>query len=207
MKKSKHRHAVGLITAMLAALAFTASRAEAATSVNLTVTVTVRNVSIDASYRDTTSAFTIPDTVNEGTANMLTEPISITNSGNVAETYSVSLTGDPPGWSAMAGSDPSAADVYRMSGVFRAPTFGIPVASDFVNAEDDYSITTTRAADGANQMAVNSDTPDGTGNHGFGMATGAAGNVYLWLRFDAPDTSTVFTAQTITTQITAAYAP
>ena len=189
---------------MLAAAALLmGGKAQAATTADLTVTVTIQVVSLTASFRDAAASTFAMGAVAAASTNLIADPITITNSGNVAETYNLKITPETSGWTSVTAA-PSAAEEYQMSGVFRAPADGAPVSGDYVDNSDDYSFGTTRTADGANILAKNGDS-GGDGTKGYKMATGS--NLYLWLRFKAPTSTSVTTQQSIVTRITAAYAP
>jgi hypothetical protein len=177
-----------------------AGLSEAATTADLTVTVTIQNVSIDATFRDAGGATFALGGRAAGSTSLVGDPITITNSGNVTETYNLRIVSEPNGtWSSVTAAP--GAEQYQMSGVFRAPAAAAPVSGDYTDAQDDYSVSQVRTADGANVLAVNGDA-GGAGTKGFQMATGS--NLYLWLRFKAPTSTVITTQQSIVTRITAA---
>ena len=197
MKTSKKMLAAGLIVA-----AGLSERAQAVIGnpVDIIVTVTVQKLSITASNRTNASATIALGNVIGGTQNVSPIPVTITNSGNVTETYTLSIPSEPNLTWASATAAPGT-ESYQMSGVFRAPAAGAPVSANYVDNQDDYSVATPRAADGANHVAVNADG-GGPATKGFQMTIGS--NVYLWLRFGAPTLTEITTEQSIINQITAA---
>jgi hypothetical protein len=112
---------------------------------------------------------------------------TVTNDGNVTETYSLSLT-NPATWVAVQAA-PSAAEEYALLAKFNS---GAPTAASFTYA--DHSLSTASVASSATKFAGN--------QTGLSVAASAARS--LWFRFNAP-TSTVVTAQqSITVTVTAA---
>ena len=194
MNKAK-RTWMGAVAVLLFAVG-----AQAATTADLTVTVTIQVVSINASFRDAGGATFALGSKAAGSTSLVGDPITITNSGNVTETYNLRVTAEPNGTWASVTAAPGA-EQYQMSGVFRAPAAAAPVVGDYVDGSDDYSVGTVRTADGANILAVNADA-GGAGTKGFQMA--ASSNLYLWLRFKAPTSTVITTSQSIVTRITAA---
>ncbi|MBI5096297.1 MAG: hypothetical protein HZB32_01380 [Nitrospirae bacterium] len=153
-----------------------ATRADAASSGNVTVTVTIQNVSVSLSG----TAWTI-GVIAAGSVSQMTEAddITVTNDGNVAESFTLRLT-NPSGWT--AGST-TGSGVYVMQGMFVGAA-NAPVGTDF--GSDDVITTGAQTA---------SSTVFGyAGASANGSSVAPLTSVDLWLRFSAP-TSTSVTAQ------------
>ncbi len=205
MKTVRKTLAAGLIAAMAMAVSLLAAgdvQAATGNPVALEVTVTIQNLSITASFRDAAADTFGLGNVAAGNDYLITDPITVTNSGNVTETYTLQINAEPAGWTSVLTDSPGS-DLYQMAGLFRAPaTLPVPVKGDYTAATDTYSVGTSRTADGADELAVSGD-PGGTGTKGFTMATGQPGNIYLWLKFFAPSDTVVTGEQSIVTNITA----
>jgi hypothetical protein len=152
----------------------------AANPANINVTVTIQNLSVAASGP---IAF---GTVSAGSVTVSSDSSLVTNDGNITETYSLNLT-DPAGWTAVQAAP--GVDEYALSAQFNSSQ---PTSGSFTYA--DHALTTGSVASSGTQFAG-----DQTG-----LSVTASGNRYLWLKFEAPSTSTVFTEQTIVVTITAA---
>jgi len=152
----------------------------AANPATITVTVTIQNLSVSATGP---IAF---GTVPAGSENVSGSASTVTNDGNVTETYSLSLT-NPGGWTAVQA--PPGAEEYALSAQFNS---GAPTAASFTYA--DHALSTTSVASSATKFAGNQT----------GLSVPASATRSLWFRFNAP-TSTIVTAQqSITVTITAA---
>ena len=189
-----------LAAAALAVAMAWAAKAEAASTADLTVTVTVQTLSIAASFRDAAGTTYAMGNVAAGSSNLVGDPVTITNTGNVTQTYNLRIPSEPNGTWASVVAAPGG-EQYQMSGVFRATTGAAPVGGDYVDNSDDYSVSQVRTADGTNVLAVNGDS-GGAGKLGYQMAVNS--NIYLWLRFKAPTSTVITTQQSIVTRITAA---
>lgn len=154
--------------------------AEAANPATITVTVTIQNLSVSVSGP---IAF---GTVNAGTITVGSDSSEVTNDGNATETYSLDVS-DPAGWASVQAA--TGADEYALHAQFNATQ---PTAVSFTYAN--HALTTTPVASGASKFAG-----DQTG-----LSVPASGVRYLWLKFEAPSSSTVFTQQSITVTVTAA---
>ena len=154
--------------------------AQAAQTANVNVTVTIQNLSVTATGP---IAF---GTVVAGTSTVSTTSSTVTNDGNVNETYSLNLT-DPVAWT-FATAAPGAEE-YGLLAVFNTLA---PVAGDFNYT--DHGLTDTPVSCSGTQFA-------GT-QSGVSLAPTTATN--LWFRFDAPSSTTATTQQTIVVTITAA---
>jgi uncharacterized cupredoxin-like copper-binding protein len=199
MKKMNKTIAAG-IAALTALLMLGAGTAQAAGTADLTVTVTIQKLDITATFRDAAGTTFALGSVAAGSNNLISDPITVTNSGNLTETYNVKVTAEPNAtWTSVTAAPD--AEEYQMSGVFRAVAAAAPGTGDYTSAQDDYSVSTTRTADGADALAVNGDD-GGAGTKGYHMAAGS--NIYLWLKFKAPSTTVITTQQSIVTRITAA---
>jgi hypothetical protein len=165
----------------LAALTLGTVAAQAANPATITVTVTIQNISVSTSAG--TYAF---GTVASGSTTVSTDSIAVTNNGNVSETYSLSVT-DPAGWTAVQAA-PST-DQYALHAQFNTT---VPTPASFTYAN--HALSTTPTACSATKFAGNQD----------GLSVPASGVIALWLKFEAPSSSTIFTQQSITLTITAA---
>jgi hypothetical protein len=165
-----------------AGLAFLMTAAQAANPANINVTVTIQNLSVSATGP---IAF---GTVTAGSATVSSDSSHVINDGNVTETYSLNLT-DPAGWTSVQA--PPGADNYALSAQFNGSQ---PASAGFVYAN--HALSTVSEACTGSKFAGS--------QTGVSVAAGAAR--YLWLKFEAPTSTTVFTEQTIVVTITAAAA-
>lgn len=179
MRKGLQRFLViGIAT--LACLMLVSTAAQAALSATINVTVTIQNLSVSATGP---IAFGV---VTAASQTVSTVASTVTNDGNVTETYSLNLT-DPAGWTAV-GAAP-AAEQYALLATFNSVQ---PVVGDFNYT--DHALTTLPVSCSATQFAGD--------QSGLSLAAGTVTS--LWLRFDAPTSTTVTTQQTIILTITAA---
>lgn len=153
--------------------------AYAANPANINVTVTIQNLSVAASGP---IAF---GTVTAGSVTVSTDSSLVTNDGNSAETFSLNLS-NPAGWTAVQAAP--GVDEYALSAQFNSSQ---PLAGSFAYA--DHALSTSSVASSGTKFAG-----DQTG-----LSVAAAADRYLWLKFEAPSSSTVFTQQTIVVTITA----
>lgn len=168
---------LGLSTILLFNLADIAQAINPAT---ISVTVTIQNLSVAATGP---IAFA---TVTAGSQTVSGSASTVTNDGNVTETYSLSLT-DPAGWTAVQAAP--AANQYALLARFNSAA---PLATDFNYT--DHALTTTSTASSGTQFA-------GTQT---GLSVATLGTRSLWFRFNAPSSTGVTTQQTITVTVTAA---
>ena len=149
----------------------------AASSGNVTVTVTIQNVSVSLSG----TSWDI-GTIAAGQTVQMSEAsdITVNNSGNVTESFTLMLS-NPPGWT--AGST-AGSDGYVMKGLFVGAT-DAPTSTDF--GVNDVITTTSQTASLTVFGAFST-----TGN-----SVPASSSVDLWLQFTAPTSTTVVTAQSI----------
>jgi len=146
----------------------------------ITVTVTIQNVSVSASGP---IAF---GTVASGSATVAAGAATLTNDGNVAETYSLNLT-NPAGWTAVQAAP--GAEEYVLSAKFNVAA---PTSGSFTYA--DHALTTTPVTCTGTRFAG-----DQTG-----VSVAASATRNLWLKFEAPSSTSVTTQQSITVTVTAA---
>lgn len=158
-----------------------AGPALAANPATISVTVTIQNLSVSASGP---IAF---GTVVAGSQTVSTSGSTVTNDGNVTETYSISIT-NPAGWTAVQAA-PSAAEEYALLAQFNAAA---PTAVSFSYAN--HALSTTSTASSGTQFAG-----DQTG-----LSVATSGTRSLWFRFNAPTSTAVTSQQTITVTVTAA---
>jgi hypothetical protein len=172
--------AVGLLSLARADLVSAASTAD------ITVTVTCRLISVGV----TPSSYAF-GTVNELSETVASTSIGISNNGNVNEDFELKLT-NPAGWTAIQSGTPST-DQFICGGIFKSTA---ATTADYVDSEDMISTSYVEAT--ANIFALNSGD---AGEKGYSVA--AAGSRYLWLYFFAPSLTTVSTQQSITVTIRA----
>jgi hypothetical protein len=157
--------------------------AYAADTADITVTVTIQNLSLSLS----SNTWAI-GTIAAGSTAQMTEAndITVSNDGNVDEDFTLKLT-NPSAWTAAAAAG---ADVYALSGLFCAGG-DAPGGGDF-GADDVLTTTTQTSTAAVFGYAGGSDD---------GVSVGAGSSVDLWLEFAAPTSSTDFTEQTITVTV------
>lgn len=161
------------------ALLSTGEQAWGVNPATISVTVTIQNLSVSAT-----------GPIAYGTVIASSETVSgsgstVTNDGNVTETYSLSLTN--PSWTAVQAAP--AAEQYALLAQFNATA---PTAVSFTYAN--HALSTTPTASSATKFAGGQT----------GLSVAAAATRSLWLRFNAPTSTAVTTQQTITVTITAA---
>ena len=163
-----------------AAMMGTSSAAWAANPATISVTVTVQALSVSATGP---IAF---GTVVASTSTVSGSASTVTNDGNVTETFSLSLT-NPGTWTAVQAA-PSVAEEYALLAEFNnaAPTSG---SFSYAN----HALSTTSVASSATKFAGNQN----------GLSLPATTTRDLWFRFDAPTSTAVTTQQTITVTLTA----
>jgi len=168
------RGAIGLVMVVLLS-----SAAQAALTADISVTVTVTSVSVTATGTYAFGGVLVSSSTVSGSA------ITVTNNGNVAETFSLKLT-NPGGWTAVITAP--GAEEYRLSAMFDGDGAGM------VWVPANHSLTTSSVASTGTVFAG-----DETG-----AAVAAAGTRSLWLKFEAPSSTSTTTQQTITVTVTAA---
>ncbi len=166
--------------AMALALTLASGTAFAGNPATISVTVTIQNLSVSASGP---IAF---GTVVSGSQTVSTSSSTVTNDGNVTETYSISLT-NPATWTAVQAA-PSSAEQYALLAQFNSSA---PTAGSFTYAN--HAISTT--------PVTSSGTVFAGGQTGLSVA--AAATRSLWFRFNAPTSTAVTTQQNITVTLTA----
>jgi len=170
-----------MLTALAAVLLFgLTSSAWAANPATILVTVTIQNLSVSATGP---IAF---GTVTAGSETVSGSASTVTNDGNITETYSLSLT-NPAGWTAVQAAP--AAEEYALLAQFNS---GAPTAASFGYAN--HALSTTSVASSATKFAGNQT----------GLSVTATSTRSLWFRFNAPTSTAVATQQTITVTVTAA---
>lgn len=152
----------------------------AANPATISVTVTIQNLSVSATGP---IAF---GTVVAGSETVSGSASTVTNDGNVTETYSLSVT-NPASWTAVQAAP--AAEQYALSAQFNSAA---PTAASFAYAT--HALSTTSTASSATKFAGNQT----------GLSVAAAATRSLWFRFNAPSSTAVTTQQTMTVTITAA---
>jgi hypothetical protein len=157
------------------------SPAWAGNPATISVTVTIQNLSVSASGPIAFGTVLAASSTVSGAAS------TVTNDGNVTETFSLQLT-NPATWTAVVAA-PAAAEQYALLAIFNAAA---PIAGNFNYV--DHALSTASVASSASKFA-------GTQT---GLSVAAAGARSLWFRFDAPTSTAVTTQQAITVTLTAA---
>jgi hypothetical protein len=155
-------------------------KAEAASTANVSITVTIQSVSISV----TPTGWPI-GTVAAGSTTLMSSAnkLTITNDGNVSETFTLQIGSSGSGWTAGSTAGP---DTYVLSGLITG-TGDTPTGTNFA-PEDVISISPQSAS-----ATVFGYT--GSSNNGAGVPSGASRS--LWLQFKAPTSSSVTSEQTI----------
>ena len=177
MRNLTNRLAVGVGICLV--IIFCASAIQAANPAMIDVTVTIQNLSVSATGPIAFGIVLVSTTTVSGSAS------TVTNDGNVAETYDLKLT-DPAGWTATSGAPGS--ETYRLSAQFSSSQ---PTAVSFAA---DHDLTTSDQASTGTIFAGNET----------GLSVPAAATRSLWFKFESPTSTTVTTQQTITVTLTAA---
>lgn len=165
--------------ACLVLVAMWAQGAHAANPATISVTVTIQNLSVSATGPIAFgTVLASSETVNSSAS-------TVTNDGNVTETYDIKLT-NPGGWTATSAAPGS--ETYRLSAQFNATE---PTAVSFAA---DHDLTTTDQTSSATIFAGGQT----------GLSVAAAATRSLWFKFEAPTSTTVTTEQDITVTVTAA---
>jgi hypothetical protein len=159
-----------------------ATAADAANPSNVSVTVTIENLSVS-----TTGPIDF-GVVTAGSATVSTVSSTVTNDGNVDETYSLNLT-DPATWAAVQAAPGN--EEYCLSAMFNGAQ---PLAGDFAYA--DHALSTTATACSATKFAGGQT----------GESVPATATRDLWFKFEAPTATAVTTQQTIVLTVTASAA-
>ncbi|MBI1797421.1 MAG: hypothetical protein HYR74_10265 [Candidatus Eisenbacteria bacterium] len=154
--------------------------AHAGNPATISVTVTIQSLSVSATGP---IAF---GTVVAGTQTVSGAGSTVTNDGNVIETFSLSLT-NPSTWTAVQAA-PSTAEDYALLAEFNSSA---PAAGSFTYAN--HAISTASVASSATKFAGDQN----------GLSIAASGTRSLWFRFNAPTSTSVTTQQSITVTVTA----
>jgi len=173
------RRSVALIGLSLVLILTSSHAALAANPSNITVTVMIQNLSVS-----TTGPIDF-GVVTAGSATVSTVSSTVTNAGNVAETYSVNLT-NPGGWTAVQAAPGS--EEYCLGAMFNSAQ---PASGGFVYA--DHALTTTPTSCSATKFAGNET----------GVSVPASAARHLWFKFEAPSATTVTNQQTVVATVTA----
>ena len=158
----------------------TGGAAWAANPATISVTVTIQALSVSASGPIAFGTVTASSSTVSGASS------TVTNDGNVTETFSLSLT-NPATWTAVQAA-PAAAEEYALLAQFNSAA---PTSGSFTYAN--YALSTTSVASSATKFAGNQN----------GLSLPATTVRNLWFRFDAPISTAVTTQQTITVTVTA----
>ena len=161
-------------------LLVSAGAAHAANPATISVTVTIQSLSVSATGP---IAF---GTVVAGSETVSSSASTVTNDGNVTETFSLSLT-NPSSWTAVQAA-PATAEDYALLAKFNSAA---PTAVSFTYA--DHALSTVSVASSASKFAANQT----------GLSVTAAATRSVWFRFNAPTSTAVTTQQNITVTVTA----
>jgi len=168
------------ITLLTAALVLgLASLAAAGNPATISVTVTIQNLSVSATGP---VAF---GTVVAGTQSVSTSGSTLTNDGNVTETYSLSLT-NPSGWTAKQAAP--GVEEYALNAEFNSSA---PTGASFTYAS--HALSTVSTAASGTKFAGDQN----------GLSVPVSGTRTLWFRFDAPSSTAVTSQQTVSVTVTA----
>lgn len=179
MKRVTYLFSLGAAAFLLVSFLW-ASAIHAANPATISVTVTIQNLSVSATGP---IAF---GTVIASSVTVSSAASTVTNDGNVTETYSLDLT-DPAGWTAVQAAP--GVETYALHAQFNSVA---PAAPSFTYA--DHALSTTSIASSATKFAG-----DETG-----LSVAAAATRSLWFKFEAPTSTAVTTQQNIVVTITAA---
>lgn len=168
-----------VLSVRLILLSFGTSAVEAANPATINVTVTIQNLSVSASGA---IAFGM---VTASSATVAAGSSVITNDGNISETLSLNLT-NPAGWTAVQAAP--AAEQYCLCAQLNSAQ---PTGGSFTYAN--HALTTSSVACTGTQFAG-----DETG-----VTVATSGIRHLWLKFEAPSSTSVATEQTIVVTVTA----
>ena len=177
MKKTVPFFAKGVICFLM--LFFYASAIHAANPATINVTVTIQNLSVSATGPIAFGTVVAATATVNGTAS------TVTNDGNVTETYSLNLT-NPSGWTAVQAAP--GAEEYCLGAMFNSIE---PGSGDFDYTN--HALSTTSTACSVSKFAG-----DRTG-----LSVLVTETRSLWFKFEAPTSTTVTTEQTIVVTITA----
>jgi hypothetical protein len=144
--------------------------------ISVTVTLSGVSVNVQGTYAFGTKA------TSSATVSTV---IDVLNDGDAAETYTLSCS-NTAAWTAHATTP--GANVFVLSAMFNSTA---PAVGDFVDAN--HALTTTPVASSVTKFAGDED----------GLAVPAAGTVHLWLKFEAPTSTSSYAQQTITLTLTA----
>lgn len=158
---------------------FWTSAIHAVNPATINVTVTIQNLSVSATGPIAFGTVTAASVTVNSTAS------TVTNDGNVTETYSLNLT-DPAGWTAVQAAP--AAEQYCLSAMFNTVE---PASASFTYL--DHALSTTSTACSLTKFAG-----DQTG-----LSVPVTETRSLWFKFEAPTSTSVTTEQTIVVTVTA----
>ena len=153
----------------------------AANPASISVTVTIQSLSVSAIGSISFG------TVVAGSQTVSSSASTVTNDGNVTETFSLSLT-NPSVWTAVQAA-PSAPEEYALLSQFSTSA---PLAATFTYLN--HALSTTSVASTLIKFAG-----DLTG-----LTVAPSASRSLWFLFNAPTSTSVTTQQTITVIVTAA---
>ncbi len=171
---------IATLQLMLTLILGAASVAHASNPATISVTVTIQNLSVS------TSGAIAFGTVVAGSQTVSGSGSTITNDGNVTETFSMSLT-NPSTWIAVQAA-PASAEEYALLMQFNSSA---PTAVSFTYAN--HALSTASVTSSGTKFAGNQT----------GLSVAASGSRSAWFRFNAPVTTAVTAQQNITVTVTA----
>ena len=152
-----------------------ASPVEAGTTADISITVTVKFVSVAVTSG---SPVDFPSPVDPNSETVSATEVVITNDGNVTENYSLQLTATGDYTVGTTDGDNSTADTFVLQALFTNNGGTDPVATDFATTGDDVVDTSALAASATNYAWA------GSGATGAGVTAGTL--VDLFFMYSAP---------------------
>jgi len=195
------RLALGTISLAIAGflLVTSVSVSLGASSENVTLTVTIQNLSVAISPSSKDFGVIVAGSVD----NITSGAIGVTNDGNVAEKLQLDIS-TAPAWTSVVGLP--GAEQYRLSCLFKSSQAvggDLDKTKGSGDTEDDIIVDgTPETCAGYNAGSPGSDNfASSDSEDGHNVAAGAVHHLYF--DFDAPSTTTTVTEQTIVLTITA----
>lgn len=181
----------------VAALVLCAGHTFAAQTEDITVTVTVRNISLQI-VGSSTYDFGV---VGEGQSAVATSSIQVQNDGNDTEDFSLQITGIPAVWTVEETAAAPGADEFKVYALFD-DNGQVPNGNglDAIDYDEDDLVLASSSRNPSNPGPVNYyfDSGDESGDE-----IPTTQSRYLWFMFTAPNPSTDYTQQSITVTVSA----
>jgi len=162
----------------------------AAQTANITVTVTVRYISVAVSPNSYDFGF-----VDAGTYTVSSSSITVTNDGNDTEDFKLQITTSPTAWTVVETDADPGNEEYKLLGLFNSSQ---PTSAD---------ITGDAVGEGTDDIIFesaqkNCDTTNFAGDQD-GDDVPASGSINLWFEFGAPSSTTETGQQSIVVTVSA----